>query len=125
MENETICQNYLVETIKRIDKMQKEIVFEEKKCIDCNHSLMLNAYNTIPVSFAMCGCNKVIAKMGVKGKNTEFFRIESLRDNRYVSLRLLELSDSLTATEYIFHLDLECVCSIQCFEPINIDTCDI
>lgn len=120
--------NYIKDTVSKIDKLQKEVVTDTLgRCISCETSLFTSLNNTIPVSFNTCCGNPVTGRVGSTETITPFFRIESIRSNRFVSLRLL-VSDGgtepvLTATDYIMTVDLDCVSSIQCYTPITVEVC--
>ena len=123
--------NYILDSIKKIDKMQKEIICEEKtnnRCIMCDKALFTNLYNTIPVALYTCCGNEVTGLLGVGGDTTSYFRIESIRCNRYVTLMLLNQTTTndvttLTGSEFTITIDINCIGRIQCFAPINIETC--
>ena len=116
--------NYIKETVCRIDKVQKDILNNgETYCISCLNSLLASA-NTIPVSFkTICG-NPVEGNIGVTPTTTQFFRIESVRCCRFVTLRLLQSTgETLNGTDYTMILDLDTVGSIQCFEAVSVPVC--
>ncbi len=119
--------NYIIDTVIRIDKLQKEIVSDYNTCISCETSLVTNANNTIPVSFKGCS-GEITAILELPNVPTPFFRIESIREKRFVTLRLLESTvvaeeQTFEATNQTCILDLNCVCQIQCFTPITVVTC--
>lgn len=118
--------NYIVETVKHIDRVQKEIVVTSAtSCITCETSLITQANNTIPVTFYMCDSSPFIGFTTIDDTTgTRFFRIECIRDNRFVTLRMLTLVDGvLTCTPQTLILDLDCVCALQCSSPINCVEC--
>ena len=85
-----------------------------------------SAFNTIPIRLTTCCSGTPIeAVIGAGGPLTSYFRVESICNNRYVKLRLLSATVVegvvvLAGTNYTIVVDLECIGSIQCFEPINI-----
>lgn len=120
--------NYIKESVAKIDKLQKEVISEATgRCIACEASLFTSANNTIPVRFYTCCGNPITGTIGTTECSTVFFRIESIRCNRYVTLRLLKNvcgeESTLTGTDYTMIVDLDCVGSMQCFEPICIEVC--
>lgn len=127
--NECDC-NYIKETVIKIDKLQKEVVtIGETRCISCDASLFTSANNTIPVSFTTkCG-NLFTGLTDTTGVTTSFFRIESIRCNRYVTVRMLIVgtedpeNPTLTASTRTMILDLNEVAGIQCYEPITVEVC--
>ncbi|MGM9969838.1 MAG: hypothetical protein ACI35S_05520 [Anaeroplasma sp.] len=129
LEQESCSCNYIKETISKIDKMQKEIVSDTSyRCISCNSSLFSNLYNTIPISLYTCCGNSITGLIGAGGDETQYFRVESIRCGRFVTLRLLEATTvedvtTLTGTDYTLIVDLDCIGRIQCFNPINVEVC--
>lgn len=118
--------NYILDTLRHIDKIQKDIIVTSAtSCITCETSLVTQANNTIPVSFVLCGGLPFKANLASEGAETTlFFRIECLRDNRYLTLRLLKPKDnSLTCSNQTTILDTNCICSLQCYQPINCEEC--
>lgn len=120
--------NYIKESVAKIDKLQKEVISETTgRCIACEASLFTSANNTIPVRFYTCCGNPITGTIGTTETSTVFFRIESLRCNRYVTLRLLQSTGgedpTLTGTDYTMIVDLDCVGCMQCFEPISVEVC--
>ncbi|MDE6660659.1 MAG: hypothetical protein K2J93_02400 [Anaeroplasmataceae bacterium] len=123
--NDCLDCNYIKETVCKIDKLQKEVItVGENRCISCETSLFNPANNTIPVAFyGECG-NLFTGLTDLTGTTTSFFRIESIRCGRFVTLRLLtQDGDTLTATLRTMVLDLDSVKGIQCFEPITVELC--
>lgn len=120
--------NYIIDTIIRIDKLQKEITSDYNTCISCETSLVTSANNTIPVSITLCSGSFFEAIIEIPDVTTRFFRVESVREKRFVTLRLLEVVDvegtsSLTATNQTVVLDTRCVTALQCYSPITISVC--
>ncbi len=121
--------NFIKESVSKIDKIQKEVVSDSTgRCIACEASLFTSAYNTIPVRFYTCCGNPIVGNVGIPSSGTPFFRIESVRCNRFVTLRLLQETTegdvtTLVGTDYTMILDLECVGSMQCFAPISVEVC--
>lgn len=136
-ENAISFGNHIVETVKHIDHIQKEIVVTTAtSCITCESSLITQANNTIPVCFSMCSGINFEAVVEPGGPKTSYFRIECVRDSRYVTLRLLKpegrgreenqrdtCKEKFKCTNQTCILDLNCVSSIQCFSPINCEEC--
>ena len=78
----------------------------------------------IPITFYTNCCEPFSALVEIGGTTTTFFRIESIRCNRYATLRLLvDTAGVLTASTMTVILDLESVIGIQCFEPISVEVC--
>lgn len=120
----TTTNNFIKESVTKIDKIQKDILSDSfGTCITCQTSL-LAVNNTIPVRFFTCCGNPILGNLGVAGGETVFFRIEAIRANRFVTLRLLTLTgETLAGSDYTMILDLDCVGSMQCFEAISVEVC--
>jgi len=118
--------DFIKETIKEIDKLQKEVLTEHN-CIGCQGALVRKAFNTKPVSFVCCSGEEFKAQIGAGGKKTEVFRIEEVRGD-FVILRLIEIGEEngekcAHCTNFTCILDLDCITALQCFEPINCRRC--
>lgn len=121
--------NTILDNIKKIDKAQKKAVFEETtSCITCETSLLTTTYNTIPVAFTTCCGTRITGVIDLAGETTIYFRIEAIRCCRYLTVRLLEqiiVDDlpTLVETPFTMIIDIECIGSMQCFQPILIALC--
>ncbi len=125
------CENnFIKETVAKIDKLQKEVVtVGETRCISCDASLFTSANNTIPVTLTLKCCTLLSGIVDLTGITTTFFRIESIRGGRFVTLRLLTVdtttpdNPTLVATSRTIVVDLDHVIGIQCHEPITVEVC--
>lgn len=128
LEVNKCCDNYILDTIIRIDRLQKEaIINTDSNCVSCNESLIDFTNNTIPISFIMrCG-GYLTANIGISTDTTVYFRIEAIRCNKYVTLRLLEVTEdsTLVATNRTLTLDADCICAIQCNPAIFVTPCNM
>ena len=121
--------NNIVEIVERIAKSQRDVCSTCVDCVSCDGCFYNALFNTIPIRLTLCcSGNLVEGVIGAGGAPTTYFRIECITNNRYVKLRLLSATvvDGvvvLAGTNYTMVVDLECVGSIQCFEPINILGC--
>lgn len=116
-------RNYILETIRNIDRMQRDIGVDQLgDCISCETSLITLAFNTVPISFFMCDGSPFTAFIGALPTTgeTTVFRIESIRDDHYVILRLIDGAECINQTAV---LDVNCVCGIQCYQAINCASC--
>lgn len=124
IDREKESRNFIIETVKNIDRMQKDISVDQlSDCISCETSLITLAFNTIPVSFYMCNGSAFTAthiSTEENHSNITRFRIESIRDDNYAVLRLINDFECLNQTCII---DLNCVCGLQCFQAINCVLC--
>lgn len=128
INNIPCCETYIMELLQRIDKMQKEAVMsEEGSCVTCQNALFSFTNNTVPLMIGLkCGGN-LPANIGVGTTTTTYFKVEAIRGCRYITLRLLEASDDneLVATPYTLTIDGQCICYIQCFNPISTTSCSL
>ncbi len=120
--------NKIIDTVKRILALQKEVenVSATTTCIGCNACLLNYCNNTIPVALFLNCCQPFSCFLDTSGATTTFFRLESLADNRYVTLRCLtndKENNCLSATNQTCILDLCSVIAIECFQPITVEMC--
>lgn len=110
--------NTIAGLLRRIDQMQKEAIVSNANAL-CESCLISAMYNTKPISIWVRG-NLFTAYLGLTGNTTAFFRVEEVRGNDTVVLRLLTYEDNvLTCTNYTVIVNIGCICSIQCYAPIN------
>lgn len=113
-------KNFIYETVKRIDQLQKEVLLENT-CIGCEGSLFSRLYNTKPVAFTLCGGELFTAVINAT-QTTQYFRIQELKGN-CVILQLLDYTTTTpTCTSNTCILNLDCCCGMQCFTPIQCAT---
>ena len=123
------CNNNIVEIVERIVRQQRDVCSTCVDCVSCDACFYNALFNTVPVRLTYCcGGGPVEGVIGAGGAPTTYFRIECITGERYVKLRLLSATVVegvvvLAGTNYTLVLDLECIGSIQCFEPINILGC--
>ena len=104
--------------LKRIDQMQKDALVSNANAL-CESCLMSAMYNTKPLSVYV-GNGFFEANIGLTDVTTQYFRVEEVRGNDTVVLRLLVLEDGvLTCTNNTVIVNIACICCIQCFPPIN------
>lgn len=109
--------NTIAGLLKNIDQMQKNAITNNNlsRCDNCMINMM---YNTKPIAIYLCGGARLTIDNGDTTVN--LFRIEEVRGNDTVVLRLLEDTDgTITCTTQTFVMRIECICVIQCFNPIN------
>ena len=109
--------NNIADLLKRIDKMQKEAV-TSNAIGNCDSCFIAPIYNTKPVAIYLCNEALTVPV----GNTTEFanrFRIEEVRGD-VVVLRLLTTAEGeLTCTTYTITVRINCICCVQCFDPIT------
>lgn len=107
--------------LQKIDRMQRNavIVGETDECETC---MLTSMFNTKPIAVYTCS-RRVTATLGATEDETNLFRVEAIRGNETVVLRLLTVVDGvITCTGYTIVMDINCICYVQCFEPINCET---
>ncbi len=111
----------IADLLRRIDKMQKNAVLANETDI-CENCMLSSMFNTKPIAVTLCS-GQLNAFLGLAGGSTNLFRVEAVRGNDTVVLRLLENVDGvLNCTSYTIIVKIECICCIQCFDPINCET---
>ena len=112
--------NSIVNLLKKIDQMQKEALFKyENQEWTLESCLMSAMYNTKPISIYINN-NLFVVNVGLTQDSTSYFRIEEVRGNDTVVLRLLVLDNGiLSCTNYTVVVNVNCICCLQCFNPIN------
>ncbi|XMB66223.1 hypothetical protein RI065_07940 [Mycoplasmatota bacterium zrk1] len=123
----TICR-----IVKEVDQRQKEAIIESSSCIGCDSSLVKATGNTIPLTFFMCDGSDFKAFLSPGGDTTNLFRVEEIMDDCTIKCRLIrEISSKkeekqcqrLRCVDQTCIIDLNCVCCLQCFSPINCRKC--
>ena len=110
--------NSIVNLLKKIDQMQKEALISNANAL-CESCLMSAMYNTKPISIYINN-NLFVVNVGLTQDSTSYFRIEEVRGNDTVVLRLLVLDNGiLSCTNYTVVVNVNCICCLQCFNPIN------
>ena len=120
--------NYITDLIYRIDRLQKEAIdTTDSICIGCEIGLMTSVYNTIPITIYTRCQDPFVAITNLAGGTSNVFRIESIKCNRYLTLRILEITDdtppAIVATNRTVVIDMTEIIGIQCYEPIIIEPC--
>ncbi len=119
--------DYINDLIQKIDKIQKNVLrMDENICVGCEFSLLTCA-NTIPISIYTDCCEAFTAILDLDGTTTNVFRIESIKCNRYVTLRLLEITTDtppvIVGTNRTIVVDICKITALQCYEPITVEPC--
>lgn len=110
--------NTIAGLLKRIDQMQKDAIYTNNNAM-CESCLMGSMFNTKPISIYVRGI-LFTANIGLTNVTTQYYRVEEVRGNDTVVLRLLVLEDGvLTCTNNTIVVGIGCICSVQCFDPIN------
>jgi hypothetical protein len=108
----------ILDTLRKIDQLQREHL-RENDCVGCGGPLIAKVFDTKPIVFTLCNDEKFTAFFGLSAERTDLFRVEEvMRD--CVLLRLLKRDGGcVRCTKFTAILNLDCICAIQCFEPIN------
>ena len=128
-DKKTCCTNNIVEIIETIARNQRSVCNTCGDCVSCDGCFCNALFNTIPIRLTHCCSGAPIEGLiGAGGLTTAFFRVECITCQRYVKLRLLSVTlvDGVlvvTGTNYTMVIDLDCVGTVQCFEPVNILGC--
>ena len=128
-DRKTNCSNNnIVDIIESIARNQRSTCNTCNDCVSCDSCFCNSLYNTIPIRLTTCCGEAISGVIGAGGASTTYFRVECITGQRYVKLRLLSATVVegvvvLAGTNYTMVIDLECVGTIQCFEPINILGC--
>lgn len=114
--------NGIVDLLKRLDKMQREAVIASE-ADTCENCMLTSMYNTKPVAI-YSSCGRLSCPLGATSDDTaNLFRVEAVRGNETVVLRLLQnVNGTITCTTYTVVVRIECICGVQCFDPINCET---
>lgn len=113
----TTNPNTIAGQLRKIDQMQKEAILANANAL-CDACLM-SRFNTKPISLYVRG-QLFSARIGLTTNETIYFRVEEVRGNDTVILRLLVLDGTvLTCTAQTVIVNIDCICSIQCYPPIN------
>ncbi len=113
----------IAQLLKRIDQLQKEAILANatNQCDNCMISAM---YNTKPIAIYFCNNGtRFEATVGTTEDTANLFRVEEVRGDETVVLRLLtDDGGDVTCTTYTIVVRIACIGAVQCFEPINCET---
>ena len=122
-KNNNVNVNTIADLLQKIDRMQRSatIINNDNECENC---LLTSMFNTKPIAVYTCN-GRATATLGATAtEEANLFRVEAVRDDDTVVLRLLVAAadDVITCTAYTIVMNINCICYIQCFEPINCET---
>jgi hypothetical protein len=117
-----VGRNSIADLLRRINEMQKAATVANANSV-CDNCLISPMYNTKPIAVYLgCG-NRFEAAVGQTGTTANLFRVEDVRGDDTVVLRLLQnVNQEVTCTTYTVVVRISCICCIQCFDPINCET---
>ncbi len=115
----------IAQLLKKIDQLQKEAIIANATN-QCDNCMISSMFNTKPIAIYLCGNGaRFEANLGTTEETTNLFRIEEIRNNETVILRLLVEDDGtgeITCTAFTIVMKISCIGAVQCFDPINCDT---
>ena len=107
----------IAELLRRIDKMQKDAI-QANAIGTCNTCVIAPVFNTKPIAVYLCN-EALTVPIGNTADLANRFRVEEVKGD-IVVLRLLSLvNDELTCTTYTVTVRINCICCVQCFDPIT------
>lgn len=108
----------IVDLLKKIEKMQNEAIIANRAS-NCNTCVISPMYNTKPIAIYLC--NGVLEGFIDNDENTtNLFRVEEVRGNDTVLLRLLaKCNGEVRCTDMTIIVKISCICCVQCFDSIN------
>lgn len=112
----TTNENTIAGLLKRIDTLQRNAI-ATNALSTCDNCLVNSMFNTKPINI-YCGCDLFTATFN--GVDYTLFRVEEVRGNETVVLRLLEVvNDVVTCTANTIIVNINAIFAIQCNAPIN------
>ncbi len=115
----------IAQLLNKIDQMQKEAIIANatNQCDNCMISAM---YNTKPIAIYFCNNGiRFTVEVGTTDTTSNLFRVEEVRNDETVVLRLLVTDDEtgeVTCTTFTIVVRIACIGAVQCFDPINCET---
>ena len=111
--------------LSKIDQMQKEAIIAHATN-QCDNCMMSAMYNTKPIALYLCNTGtRFEAEVNNTDTTCDLFRVEEVRNNETVVLRLLvenAETGEVTCTTYTIVVRIACIGAVQCFDPINCET---
>lgn len=119
--------NYILEILKRIDTIQKNVILNDETCLGCEALLLRSGFNTVPLTLLLDCCEPLTSFVDFT-TTTTFYRVESIINNQYLRLRLLTSTTTepitLVGTNRTIIVDIKNIIAIECFEPITVEPCN-
>lgn len=115
----------IAQLLKKIDQMQRDAVLANA-ANQCDNCMMSAMYNTKPIAIYFCNSGvRLEVPVGDTEAVSNLFRIEEVRNDETVVLRLLVADDEtgeITCTTFTIVVRISCIGAVQCFDPINCET---
>lgn len=115
--NDNSRRNCIYDTLRKIDQNQKETIIESDS-IGCIGSLITKQYDTKPVVLTLACNEKFTAYIG-SSTTTDLFRVEEVNSECCFLRALMNNNGIIQCTAYTCMLKLDCICGLQCLDPIN------
>ena len=123
--NTTATNGSIAALLSKIDQMQKEAIIANATN-QCDNCMMSAMYNTKPIALYLCNTGtRFEAEVNNTTTTCDLFRVEEVRNNETVVLRLLvenAETGEVTCTTYTIVVRIACIGAVQCFDPINCET---
>lgn len=108
--------NSIAGLLKKIDELQRNAICNNALST-CDNCLVNAMFNTKPINI-YCGCTEFVVTY--EGVEYSLFRVEEVRGNDTVVLRLLDTTgEDIVCTTETFILRIDCICGIKCNPAIN------
>lgn len=107
----------IVDLLKRIDKMQKDAI-TANAVGSCNTCIIAPVFNTKPIAVYLCN-EALTVPIGNTTTFANRFRVEEVKGDVVILRLLTSVNDELTCTTYTITVRINCICCVQCFDPIT------
>lgn len=112
----------IADLLRQIERIQQEAT--RNNLGGCETCMIAQLFNTKPIAVYTCNGRLVVPTDAEETTTANLFRVEDVRGNDTVLLRLITNNEgTLTCTTQTIVIRIDCICSLQCFEPINCPTC--
>ena len=112
----------IADLLRQIERIQQEAT--RNSLGGCETCMIAQVFNTKPVAVYTCNGRLTVPTDADETEFANLFRIEDVRGDDTVLLRLITNTDgTLTCTAQTIVIRIDCICSLQCFDPINCPTC--
>jgi hypothetical protein len=116
--NDNLRRSCILETLRKIDQSQKEAVIESD-CVGCGGTLITKTFDTKPVIFTLEDDSKFTAFLGLSNDTTNLFRVEEVMNDCVLCRALERVGAMVRCTRFTCILQINCICGLQCLDPIN------
>lgn len=114
--------NTIADLLRQIERIQQEAT--RNSLGGCETCMIAQVFNTKPVAIYTCNGRFAVPTDAAETAIANLFRVEDVRGDDTVLLRLItDVDGTLTCTAQTVVMRIDCICSVQCFDPINCPTC--